>query len=150
MADRLMLKSVNGQLARLGHRARPEKASGYFYFFGGEAAERTSRTVQVGKISDLTLDRWVAEFASETDQRGFMRQGGAGMRARKPVRSETRERRLGVCARRYRGPGAFPEVGAPRRPGLGPQGCMHLHQSRLDQINAEKPANSFDSWALTL
>src|SRR5262245_42450392 len=84
MADRLMLKSVNGQLARLGHRARPEKASGYFHFFGGEAAERTGRTVQVGKISDLTLDRWVAEFASETDQRGFMRQGGAGMRARKP------------------------------------------------------------------
>lgn len=50
------------ELARLGHRARLEKGSGYFYFWTGEAAYWIDRTVQVPKISALTLDQWVAEF----------------------------------------------------------------------------------------
>ena len=31
---RVTLKAVNDELARCGHHARLEKASGYFYFFG--------------------------------------------------------------------------------------------------------------------
>ncbi len=42
--------------------ARLEKGSGYFYFMGGEAAEWLDRTVQVDKISALTLEQWIAEF----------------------------------------------------------------------------------------
>jgi hypothetical protein len=43
-------------------RPRLEKASGYFYFWSGDAADWIDRTVRVEKISDLTLERWVAEY----------------------------------------------------------------------------------------
>jgi len=83
MAARLTLKSVNDELARLGHRARLEKASGYLYFYGGEATDWIDRTVQVAKISDLTLDQWIAEFARlKRINADLMRQGGAGMGTR--------------------------------------------------------------------
>jgi hypothetical protein len=62
MAARLTQKTVNDELTRLGHHARLEKATGYHYFYGGEAAEWLERTVHVTKISDLTLEKWIAEF----------------------------------------------------------------------------------------
>ena len=62
MAGRLTLKNVNDELTRLGHRARLEKASAYFYFFGGDATEWLERTVHVAKISDHTLEQWIGEF----------------------------------------------------------------------------------------
>ena len=62
MAARLILKAVNDELARHSYRARLEKASGYFYFFGGDATEWIDRTVQVAKISDLTLAQWIEQF----------------------------------------------------------------------------------------
>ena len=58
----MTIKAVNDELARLGHNARLEKASGYFYFWTGDAADWIDRTVRVEKISDLTLERWVAEY----------------------------------------------------------------------------------------
>jgi hypothetical protein len=36
---RLTLYAVNHELARLALRARLEKGSGYFYFFGGDATD---------------------------------------------------------------------------------------------------------------
>jgi hypothetical protein len=57
MAARLTVNAVNHELARLGLRARLEKASGYFYFFGGDATDWIDRTVQVAKVSSLTLDQ---------------------------------------------------------------------------------------------
>jgi hypothetical protein len=62
MAARVTIKAVNDELARLGHQARLEKASGYFYFWTGNAADWIDRTVRVEKISALTLEQWVAEF----------------------------------------------------------------------------------------
>jgi hypothetical protein len=62
MAARITVKAVNDELARLGHQARLEKASGYFYFWTGEAADWIDRSVPVEKISALTLDQWIAEF----------------------------------------------------------------------------------------
>jgi hypothetical protein len=61
MAARVTLKAVNDELARRGHHARLEKASGYF-FFSQEADDWIDRTVQVDKISALTLDEWMAEY----------------------------------------------------------------------------------------
>ena len=49
MAARITLNAVNHELARLGLRARLEKASGYFYFFGGDATDWIDRTVQVAR-----------------------------------------------------------------------------------------------------
>jgi hypothetical protein len=58
----LTLKAINDELARRGHSARLEKASGYFYFFGGEAADWLDRTVGVRTINSLTLKQWIEEF----------------------------------------------------------------------------------------
>ena len=62
MAARITIKAVNDELVRLGHQARLEKASGYFYFWCGDAADWIDRTVQVPRVSALTLSEWVAEF----------------------------------------------------------------------------------------
>jgi hypothetical protein len=62
MAARVTLKAVNDELARRGHHARLEKASGYFYFFGGEATDWLDRTVPVTTVNALTLDQWIDEF----------------------------------------------------------------------------------------
>lgn len=62
MASRVTLKSVNDELARTGIQARLEKASGYFFFSGGESGDWLDRSIRTAKISDLTLDGWMAEF----------------------------------------------------------------------------------------
>jgi hypothetical protein len=62
MAARVTVKAVNDELARLGHQARLEKASGYFYFWSGEASGWIDATVPVDKISALTLEQWIAEY----------------------------------------------------------------------------------------
>lgn len=58
----LTLKSINAELAKRGHTARLENGGGYFYFDGGETAGWLDRTVQVPKVSSLTLEQWVEEF----------------------------------------------------------------------------------------
>ena len=62
MAARVTLKLVNDELARQGFAARLAKASGYFYFQGGEAADWLDSTVNVETIGSHTVDEWVAEF----------------------------------------------------------------------------------------
>ena len=62
MTGRLTLKEINSELAKRGHGARLVKAPGYFYFFGGEAADWLDRTVRVPTLSSLTLAQWLAEF----------------------------------------------------------------------------------------
>ncbi len=62
MAARITLKTVNAELARHGIQTVLSKASGYFYFHTGEAADWLDRTLRVANISALTLEEWVAEF----------------------------------------------------------------------------------------
>jgi hypothetical protein len=62
MPGRLSLKTINDELARLGHRVLLEKGSGYFYFRTGEAADWLDRTVPVRKINEKTLKEWVSEY----------------------------------------------------------------------------------------
>jgi hypothetical protein len=56
----LTLKSINGALVKRG--VRLERGSGYFYFFGGEAANWLVRSIAVPKASSLTLEQWFGEF----------------------------------------------------------------------------------------
>jgi hypothetical protein len=58
----LTLKAINDELARRGYSARLEKASGYFYFLGGEAEDWLDRTVGLRTINSLTLKQWIEEF----------------------------------------------------------------------------------------
>jgi hypothetical protein len=62
MAARVTLKAINDELNRRGHNARLEKASGYFYFFGGEAADWIDRTVPGTNVNSRTLEEWIVEF----------------------------------------------------------------------------------------
>jgi hypothetical protein len=62
MAARVTLKAVNDELARRGHRARLERASGYFYFWSEDSADWIDRTVRVETLNSLTLDQWVREY----------------------------------------------------------------------------------------
>jgi hypothetical protein len=62
MAARVNLKAINDELLRRGHNSRLERASGYFYFFGGEATDWLDRTVQATTVNALTLEQWVEEF----------------------------------------------------------------------------------------
>jgi hypothetical protein len=62
MPTRLTLKTVNDELARLGHKERLAKAENYFLFTGGAADEWLDRTVGVRTIGSRTLKEWVAEF----------------------------------------------------------------------------------------
>jgi hypothetical protein len=62
MAARVTLKAVNDELARRGHHARLEKASGYFYFWSEDSADWLDRTVRVATLKSLTLDQWVGEY----------------------------------------------------------------------------------------
>jgi hypothetical protein len=45
-----------------GTNARPEKASGYFYFWSEDSADWIDRTVRVEALNELTLEQWVAEY----------------------------------------------------------------------------------------
>ena len=56
------LKTINDELRRLGHDVHIEKGDGYFYFWKGEANDWLDRTVNVPKVSSLTLEQWIDEF----------------------------------------------------------------------------------------
>jgi hypothetical protein len=59
---RVTLQSIHDKLRQLGHDVRLEKADGYFYFWSGEANDWLDRTVNVPRLSSLTLEQWVEEF----------------------------------------------------------------------------------------
>jgi hypothetical protein len=58
----LTRKTINAELAKRGHNALLENGGGYFYFYGGESVGWLDRTVQVPKVSSLTLEQWLEEF----------------------------------------------------------------------------------------
>jgi len=59
---RLTLKTINDELRRLGHDVHLDKGDGYFYFWKGDANNWLDRTVNVPKVSSLTLEQWIGEF----------------------------------------------------------------------------------------
>jgi hypothetical protein len=59
---RTTLAAVNAELARRGYTARLAKASGYCFFLFGEAADWLDRAVRVERVSDKSVEQWVAEF----------------------------------------------------------------------------------------
>jgi len=59
---RVTLKAVNDELAKSGFTARLVKASGYFFFEGGEADEWLDKTVRVPTVNSFSLPEWMAEF----------------------------------------------------------------------------------------
>lgn len=59
---RVTLKTIDDELHRLGHDVHLEKGNGYFYFWKGVANDWLDRTVNVPRMSSLTLEQWIGEF----------------------------------------------------------------------------------------
>ena len=89
MAARITLKAINDELVRRGHHARLEKASGYFYSFGGEATDWLDRSVRLTTVNALSLEQWIAEFQR---LKALNQQiSGTGKAKRQPVRHRPTE-----------------------------------------------------------
>ena len=58
----MTLKAVNDALAKRGRSARLMKASGYFYFDSGEAADWIDKTVAGATVGSRSLEQWLEEF----------------------------------------------------------------------------------------
>ena len=66
MADkktyRVTRKMVNDALRARGRDESLYPGEGYFFFGGGDAVHWLSSSVMVKKVSDLTLEEWMAKF----------------------------------------------------------------------------------------
>ena len=60
--NRVTRKMVNEALRSRGRDENLYPGEGYFFFGGGDAVHWLSSSVMVKKISDLTLDEWLAKF----------------------------------------------------------------------------------------
>jgi hypothetical protein len=58
---RLTLRAINGELKRLGHDVHLDQGDIYFYFWKGEVNNWLDRTVNVAKVSGLTLEQWIGD-----------------------------------------------------------------------------------------
>jgi len=61
-SSRLTRNRVNDALRARGRDESLRQGDGFFYFGGGDAVNWLSCTVMVRRISDLTLEQWLAEF----------------------------------------------------------------------------------------
>ncbi len=78
---RISLKVINNELERRGYHAVLATGDGYFYFWGGEAADWLDRTVRVPTLHSLTLDQWVQEFQKQREQNRRLMQSIASRRS---------------------------------------------------------------------
>jgi hypothetical protein len=64
-------KMVNDALRARGRDESLYPGDGYFFFGGGDAVHWLSSSVMVKRISDLTLEQWLAKFeeSSERDKK---------------------------------------------------------------------------------
>jgi hypothetical protein len=60
--SRVTRKMVNDALRARGRDESLYPGDSYFFFGGGDAVHWLSSSVMVKKISDLTLDEWLARF----------------------------------------------------------------------------------------
>jgi hypothetical protein len=59
---RVTLKAVNDALAKRSRGARLMKATGYFYFDSGEAANWIDKMVNTPTVGSRTVEQWLEEF----------------------------------------------------------------------------------------
>lgn len=61
-------KSVNAALKAAGYDAEIANGGGYWYFFGPDADHFFQQGIYTQRISDLTVEQWVEEFADKARQ----------------------------------------------------------------------------------
>ena len=84
---RLTVKTIDDELRRLGHDVHIQKGDGYFYFWKGAANNWLDRTVNVPKVSSLTLEQWIGEFNRLKKLNGEMLSGKAPKKTPKKPKS---------------------------------------------------------------
>jgi hypothetical protein len=77
-SNRVTRKMVNDALRARGRDESLYPGVGYFYFGGGDAVHWLSTSVMVKKISDLTLDQWLAKFVELLDRERKLRRMASG------------------------------------------------------------------------
>ena len=75
MTNRVTRKLVNDALRERGRDESLYDGGGYFYFGGGDAVNWLNSSVQVKKISDLSLEQWMTEFDRLLAQDKKLREG---------------------------------------------------------------------------
>ena len=90
---RLTLKAIDEELRRLGHDVHVEKGDGYFYFWKGEANNWLDRTVNVPKVSSLSLEQWIGEYDRLKKLNGEMLSGKAAKKKAADRKTERRKSR---------------------------------------------------------
>ena len=73
-ANRITRKMINDALRARGRDESLYPGDGYFYFGGGDAVHWLSSSVMVKKLSDLTLDEWLAKFDELLEREKAVRQ----------------------------------------------------------------------------
>jgi hypothetical protein len=98
--SRVTRKMVNDALRARGRDESLYPGDGYFFFGGGDAVHWLSSSVMVKKISDLTLDEWLAKFDELRERDKKLRTQMASVSSEKtkgkhrptPARAKTRSR----------------------------------------------------------
>jgi hypothetical protein len=72
--NRITRKMINDALRARGREESLRQGDGYFYFGGGEAVDWLSTSVMIKRLSDLTLEQWLAEFEKLLDQENQLRE----------------------------------------------------------------------------
>jgi hypothetical protein len=79
---RVTVKAINQELAKRDIEAMLVNGGGYFFFRGPAVNSWLDRTVQVAKVSDLTLDQWVQVFKDLKRKNEEIARFSAGKRKR--------------------------------------------------------------------
>lgn len=90
---------VNDALRARGCDESLNQGDGYFYFGGGDAVHWLSSSVMVKRISDLTLEQWLAEFESLREREKKLR---SQMVPTNEDRSNAKQKRTRSTSRRKR------------------------------------------------
>lgn len=97
--NRVTRKMVNDALRARGRDESLYPGKGYFFFGGGDAVHWLSSSVMFKKISDLTLDEWLAKFDELLERENKLRAQMCSVSAEKSknksqqVRSRSNARR---------------------------------------------------------
>jgi len=114
------------------------KGDGYFYFWGGEAADWLDRTVRVPTLQSLTLEQWIEQFQALREKNQELAAGKLGGAAWGSARSN--ERWQVECAAQARGPARSGQGRQEEKPTIvWPPICRLLvgcWQERLDAIHS--------------
>jgi hypothetical protein len=86
---RVTINAVNQELAKRDIQATLANGGGYFFFRGPDVNSWLDRTVQVSKISDLTVDQWLQAFKDLKRKNQEIARAGAP-RSKRPAGADRR------------------------------------------------------------